>query len=160
MKGTTKQMPDVFISYSVKDERLSQFVRSHLLEHKLDVFLASISLNPGEKWTPQILSALKMSDWVFFIASKSALESAYVQQELGAALVMGKKIVPIMWDVSPSELPGWISQYQGLNLRGATIESVSQQVAALAAKVKADKQTGQIVAGAFLFGLLYLLSKS
>lgn len=152
-------MPDVFISYSVKDERLAQFVRSHLVAHQLEVFLASISLIPGEKWTPQILSSLKMSDWVFFIASKSALESKYVQHELGAALAMEKKIVPIMWDVSPSDLPAWISQYQGLNLRGATIESITNHVTSLAARVKADKRTGQIVAGAFFFGLLYLLSR-
>ena len=54
-------MPDVFISYSTKDEQLAQFVKRHLVDEQLDVFLASISLRPGERWTPQILSALRKS---------------------------------------------------------------------------------------------------
>ena len=41
-------MPDVFISYSAKDEGLAQFVREHLVRKELDVFLASISLKTGE----------------------------------------------------------------------------------------------------------------
>ena len=51
-------MPDVFISYSVQDEQFARFIRGHLAQEKLDVFLASISLEPGHKWTPQIFSVL------------------------------------------------------------------------------------------------------
>ena len=50
-------MTDVFISYSVKDEELAQFVRSHLTAQGLTVFLASISLVPGERWTPKIIDS-------------------------------------------------------------------------------------------------------
>ncbi len=152
-------MPDVFISYSTNDEKLAQFVRRHLIDEQLDVFLASISLKPGKRWTPQILSALKSSEWVFFLASKDAIESNYVQQELGAALITEKKIVPIMWNVAPGQLPGWISHYQGLNLNEATLETITAKIAALAKEVKADKVKGQLVAGALFAGLLYLLSK-
>lgn len=59
-------MPDVFISYSVQDEKLARFVKDHLIQQKLEVFLASISIEPGHKWTPQIFQALKDSEWVFF----------------------------------------------------------------------------------------------
>ncbi len=152
-------MPDVFISYSVQDEKLARFVRDHLLHQKLDVFLASISLEPGHKWTPQIFQALKATKWVFFLASQSALESNNVQQELGGALITNKKIVPIMWDIEPAQLPGWIAEYQGLCLKGATIENIQHQVSSLAAKVKADKVQGMWVAGAMLAGLFYVLSK-
>jgi hypothetical protein len=152
-------MPDVFISYSVQDEKLARFVRDHLLQQKLNVFLASISLELGHKWTPQIFKALKDSEWVFFLASKSALASNNVQQELGAALITEKKIVPIMWDIEPSHLPVWIGQYQGLCLNGQSMENIQAQVAALSAKVKADKVQGMWVAGAMLAGLFYVLSK-
>ena len=152
-------MPDVFISYSTNDDQLAQFVRRHLIDEHLNVFLASISLKPGKRWTPQILSALKSSEWVFFLASKDAVASSYVQQELGAALITGKKIVPIMWNVTPSQLPGWISHFKGLDLRGATLETITEKVSALAKEVKADKVKGQLVAGALFAGILYLLSK-
>ena len=152
-------MPDVFISYSIRDEELARFVNDHLLHQKLTVFLASISLEHGQKWSPQIFKALKDSEWVFFLASKSALASNNVQQELGAALITEKKIVPIMWDTEPSQLPVWISQYQGLCLKGQSMENIQTQVAALSAKVKADKVQGMWVAGAMLAGLFYILSK-
>lgn len=151
-------MPDVFISYSVKDEEIAQFVRKHLIAHQLDVFIASISLTPGERWTPQIIDKLRASEWVFFLASKNALESPNVQLEIGGAIFGKKKIVPIMWDIHPADLPRWISDFQGLVLTGATMENIAIQVTQLAAKVKADKTNGQLVVGAIFAGLLYLLN--
>lgn len=152
-------MPDVFISYSAKDENLAQFVRNHLVAQGLDVFLASIGLNAGEHWTPQIFEALRGSEWVFLLASKNALASPNVQQEMGGAIFGKKKLVPIMWDVQPNDLPRWVSDYQGLVLAGATMENINLQVSQLAAQVKANKVKGQLVAGAVFAGLLFLLAK-
>ncbi|MEH6782982.1 MAG: toll/interleukin-1 receptor domain-containing protein [Alcanivorax jadensis] len=151
-------MPDVFISYSVKDEKLARFVREHLLQKELDVFLASISINQGEHWTPQIFEALKASDWVFLLASKSAMESPNVQQEMGAAISHGKKVVPIMWDMQPGDLPRWIADFQGLILSGATMDNINLQMSQLAERVKSNKVKGQLVAGAVFAGLLYFLA--
>lgn len=71
-------MADIFISYSTKDEELAQFVRKHLESGGLSVFLASLSLNPGERWTPKIIAELRGSEWVCLLASKDALASANV----------------------------------------------------------------------------------
>jgi len=152
-------MPEVFISYSIEDEKFARYVKDHLLSQDLEVFLASISLDKGKKWTPQIFDALKNSEWVFFLASKSALMSSNVQHELGAALITEKKIVPIMWDVEPCDLPIWISEYQGLCLKDTTMENIKEQVSSLAAKVKADKVKGFWVAAALLGGAFLLLSR-
>ncbi|CAN7772954.1 toll/interleukin-1 receptor domain-containing protein [Variovorax sp. LjRoot175] len=153
-------MANIFISYSAKDEELAQFVRKHLEAHGLSVFLASISLNPGDRWTPRIVEELRASEWVCLLASKDALASANVQMEMGGAVFGNKKLVPIMWNVTPAELPRWVSDFQGLVLSGATIENVSLQVAELAAKIKADKLKGQLIAGAVLAGLIFFLGRS
>jgi hypothetical protein len=153
-------MTDVFISYSVKDEELAQFVRAHLLAQGLTVFLASISLVPGERWTPRIIEELRSSEWVVLLASKNALASSNVQLEVGGAIFGKKKLVPIMWDVQPSELPRWISDFQGLILTGATLENINLQVAQLASNIKESKAKGQLVAGAVFAGLLWRLSRS
>jgi len=152
-------MADVFISYSAKDEELAQFIREHLLKEELDVFLASISLNEGEHWTPQIVEALRNSEWVFLLASKNALASPNVQQEVGGAIFGKKKLVPIMWDVKPEDLPRWVADYQGLILNEATMEDINHQVSELAQKVKSNKVKGQLVAGAVFAGLLWLLAR-
>ena len=152
-------MHDVFISYSAKDERLAAFVRDHLRRHKLNVFLASVSIGKGERWTPAIVEALRESEWVFLLASKSALASVNVQQEMGGAVFGKKKLVPIMWDVQPRDLPRWVADFQGLVLTGATMEQIDAQVSDLAKQVKANKTSAQLVAGAVFAGLLYFLSR-
>jgi hypothetical protein len=146
-------MADVFISYSTKDEELAQFVRNHLESGGLSVFLASISLNAGERWTPKIIEELRGSEWVCLLASKDALASANVQMEAGAAIFANKKLVPIMWNVTPADLPRWISDYQGIVLNGATMENLGLQTAQLASKIKADKTKGLLVLAAVLGGL-------
>lgn len=152
-------MPDIFISYSVEDEKLARFVKGHCENQNLDVFLASISLDKGKLWTPQIKSALQTSKWVFLLASKSALASPNVQMEIGGAVFSEKNLVPIMWDVGPEDLPRWISDYQGVLLKGATMENINLQMSQLAAKVKSEKDKGTLVVGAVFLGLLYLASK-
>jgi TIR domain len=133
-------MHDVFISYSAKDQAVADLVRRHLLDQKLNVFLASISLDIGNHWTPQIFDALQNSEWFFLLASRNALASANVQQEVGSAISHKKKIVPIMWDLQPNEIPGWIAAHHGVVLADANnMENNNQQLSLLAAKVKADK---------------------
>ena len=75
-------MPDIFISYSSSDERIAKFVHAHLVAEGVSAFLASVSLRPGDKWTPKIFSNLNAASWVIFLASKKACSSPYVLQEL------------------------------------------------------------------------------
>lgn len=152
-------MPDVFISYSGEDERLARFVDKHLTSEGLSVFLASVSLEPGARWTQVILTNLKTSNWVFFLASEAACKSPFVQQELGGALLTDKKIVPIVWDMPPSRLPGWIKQFQALDLAGTTLEHAKAAISKIAEKIKSDKLVGAIAVGALFAALLYFTFK-
>ena len=92
-------MSDVFISYSVKDEDVAQFLYAKLVEKGLTVFLASIGLKTGEQWSPQIVKALRASNCVCFLASKNALESDNVKLELGGA-IFGKKSLVLDGDAA------------------------------------------------------------
>lgn len=153
-------MADVFISYSSKDEDLARLVREQLHAQNLSVFIASLSLNAGERWTPQIVSELKSAPWVILLATKDALSSPSVQMEAGAAIFGNKKVVPIMWNVKPEEVPRWISDYQGIVLNGAKVEELGLQVAQLAARIKANKDTGILVVTAILAALFILGGKA
>lgn len=76
-------MPDCFISYTTKDKPFALAVHRDLSMHGLDVFMAAISLRPGDRWTPKILANLDASSWVILLASLAACSSGYVQQEIG-----------------------------------------------------------------------------
>lgn len=131
-------MPNVFISYSTHDEHIAKQIHQALTSVNVDTFLAGISIEPGSNWTKTVFDALRDSEWVFFIASKSACASHAVQQELGASLVQNKSIIPILIDISPSELPGWVGQHQAIDARKDS-DHLNQTIQAIGEKVKNQK---------------------
>jgi hypothetical protein len=149
-------MADCFISYASPDERLATDVAQYLRWRGLEVFMAGLSLQPGDTWNAEIQNALRTSPWVVFLASRVACASAYVQQEVGGAVFGGKKLVPVIWDMPPSDLPGWAKHYQALDLRGLPSHAVAQQVEHIAEAIHASKRQGAFIAGGIIAGLLLL----
>src|ERR1700733_12134728 len=149
-------MPDVFISHSSSDRPFAEFLSRHLSSEGLTVFLAPISIAPGHRWPQEVLHALEISNWVLFLASRTACTSPWVQQEIGAALGKQKKLIPIVWDMPVSQLPGWTGQIQAVNLAGASAEQVRFQVTSIAGQIKADKAKGLLIGGLLVAGLVVL----
>src|SRR5438046_451864 len=102
-------MPDCFISYSTQDDAFAKAVHRDLSAQGLEVFMAGVSIQPGERWSTKIREALASSDWIIFLANEAACASPWVQQELGQARVGTKTLVPVIWSMSPTSLPGWTS---------------------------------------------------
>ncbi len=152
-------MPDVFLSYSLKDKKLGEFVHKHLDGEGLAVFRAPVSLRPGERWDKVILENLKNATWILFLASKEACKSAIVQQELGVALGTGKKIVPVVWDMNPSQLPGFLKTVQALDLRHMGPDEIRQQISEIAKRIRGSKRTGWLIAAVLIAGVLYVALK-
>ena len=69
-------MPDVFISYASEDQEAASFIHNQLQSEGITSFLASVSVPIGERWSLSVISQLKSSKWVIFLASKSACASA------------------------------------------------------------------------------------
>jgi hypothetical protein len=122
--------------------------------------MAKVSLRPGQDWTEEVWKNLKTSEWVIFLASENACKSPYVQQELGGALATQKKLIPIVWDIEPEKLPGWMNHKHALDLRGYAIPEIKRRVSRLAEEFRAEKTTGNLVAVALVAGLLLLSNRS
>ncbi|MCI0364209.1 MAG: toll/interleukin-1 receptor domain-containing protein [Phycisphaerales bacterium] len=153
-------MFDAFISYTSHDRELAKFVYETLRRHGFNVFMAEVSLRPGVDWPVAIKNALSQSRWVIFLASARACAAPYVLQEIGAAIWGGKKLVPIVWDITPDKLPGWAKNYQAITLQ-SSIPEIHQQVEQIAKDIHADKQSikaerdqGLLIAGTVVLGLL------
>ena len=151
-------MHEIFISYANDDEQIARFVQLHLSTEGVKAFLASTSVEPGEKWSNTVLAALKQSRIVVFLASAKACNSAYVQQELGIAIGDNKEVIPVIWNISPEQLPGWIQQLHTLDLRKANIAEAQAAIAAIATRLKEGKimdlakLVALILAGVAIFG--------
>lgn len=152
-------MSTAFISYSVQDENLARKLHGAISMAGIPTFLAGISLEPGVKWTNEIFKKLDKADWVFFLASKNACDSAAVQQELGASLIQKKTIIPLLVDIKPEELPGWVGHHQAIDLR-ANPETLNMAIGQIAEKIKIDKFWAGVIVGALVIALLAMLTKS
>jgi TIR domain-containing protein len=153
-------MPDCFISYTTKDKAFASAVHRDLSVHGLDVFMAAISLRPGDRWTPKIFANLDASSWVILLASRAACSSGYVQQEVGRVLGGPKKLIPVVWDMEPRDLPGWLNQYHALDVRGMTPAQIQDRIVAIAKTIKQDRNQGFVIAAGLIAGLFFLGSRS
>jgi hypothetical protein len=153
-------VPDVFISYTKADAKYAELVRKQLAAEELSVFLAPAAIPPGARWSPHIRTALKESDWVILLVSKAACRSVFVNQEFGQALAMNKGIVPVVWDMDPAELPGWMAEHQALDLRGDILfKKLAVNISHIATSVRAKKTVGLLLGVALVGGLIYLAAK-
>jgi TIR domain len=151
-------LSSAFISYSKEDEHLAKGLHSATTAAGIDTFLAGISIEPGSNWTDAIFEHLERAKWIFFLASSTSVKSPAVQQELGASLVQQKTIIPILVDITPEELPGWMKNYQAINLR-ASPEMLHSTIATISEKLKIDKFWSGLVFGAIVAGLMLLVAK-
>lgn len=145
---------DIFISHAQADLPLAEYLHRHLTQEGLSVYLASVSMSPGERWKQSILDNLRSSTWVICLASRAACESRWVMQEMGVAIGANKKLVPFVWDMPPDALPGWMQQYQAVNLGSVSQEEAKIAIVRVADAIKSEKQKGLAILGLIVAGLM------
>jgi hypothetical protein len=116
-------MHDVFISYAREDCDTARRLCHDLKGHRIEVWIDSESLRPGEKWKQAISTAIRES--TFFIAllsSRSLSKRGYIQKELNLALEIAKElpygsifIIPIRLDDCHPADPR-LQEYQYIDL--------------------------------------------
>ena len=152
-------MAYVFISYSIQDEDLANLLYRSCNNFNIETFLASISLNPGNKWKEEILQNLKESKWFFFLATPNSIRSDAVKHEIGAALALNKNIIPILHNLDFPDLPTWISEFQGIKIINDDVEHLKILLANISDKINADKIVTGLLVGVLIGAGMYFLSK-
>ena len=150
-------MPDVFISYSTIDERFARAVQATFAQHGLSAFLACTSLKPGEVWADKIRTELQASPTLICLMSKAASTSAFVNQEFGMAIHGQKTIIPVVWDMDPADLPGWLGKYQALDLRNCTMADYAVKLNAVAAQLRSKRDKQQLLLMGGLVALTFIM---
>ncbi|HWS86495.1 MAG TPA: toll/interleukin-1 receptor domain-containing protein [Pyrinomonadaceae bacterium] len=96
---------DVFLSYAALNRVEANVIYNAVNDAGGKVFLAEKTLQPGEDFAEEIRKSLRSSREVWVLVSANSLSSDWVLTELGAAWVLEKKIVPILYRCRPEELP-------------------------------------------------------
>ncbi|HYA17568.1 MAG TPA: toll/interleukin-1 receptor domain-containing protein [Bryobacteraceae bacterium] len=104
MNATEKQQ--VFISHSATDTEWARSFARALEDRGVTVWLDEFNLQPGDSIREALERALRSSDVLVTLVDAGAPVKPYLYFELGAAIGMGKRVVPIVpKDLDPKALP-------------------------------------------------------
>lgn len=123
-------MVNVFISYARSDrdeaERLVRALRAGNIAGWMD----KADIAAGNSVPSAVRNALKRASAVVVLLSPSALQSEWVQFEIGAAEALGKKIVPVLvsGEHLEKQFPDFLRNRRWIDARHRSHEDIVQDL--------------------------------
>lgn len=96
-----RRMKKIFVSYSRKDIDFARKLSEDLETAGYDVWWDLSDLRGGDDWVRVIPDAIAGCDFFVVILSPNSVESEWVRKEYTQALSLRKKVVPIMFTLTP-----------------------------------------------------------
>lgn len=100
----------VFISHSAKDKWAARTISETLEKLGARTFLDEKDIKTGDSISDSIQGHLKECDHLLILLSPASVGSHWVLIEVGGALALGKKIVPILFYLGANDIPGPLSK--------------------------------------------------
>ena len=92
-------------SHSSKDRWIARQISRLIEERDIKTFLDEKDIQGGDRITKTIIKKIKGCDEFLLLLSPHSSESDWVKYEIGVALAFSKRIVPIVYYVSPEQMP-------------------------------------------------------
>jgi hypothetical protein len=110
----------VFISHSTKDRWIARQLASTIEQkgrkHGIKTFLDEKDIEGGELISEAIRKNIQECSEFLVLLTRYSTDRPWVLIEIGAAWVLGKRIVAIVDKVSPEEMPDVITPYKAMDL--------------------------------------------
>jgi hypothetical protein len=106
----------VFISHSSAETWIARKICEDVMGLGIDVFLDNKDVQTGDDFDIKTNEHIRESDEIVILVSQTALRSNWVMIECGAARALCKRLVPILIDVAPNELPQPINRHLARDL--------------------------------------------
>lgn len=100
----------VFISHSAVDRWVARRISQDLQALGIETFLDEKDIVTGDSIDSSIQQHLRDSDEVLILLSPTAINSTWVLVELGGAIALDKRVIPILQHVGANEIPNPISK--------------------------------------------------
>ncbi|TXG47341.1 hypothetical protein EZV62_026635 [Acer yangbiense] len=106
IQAPVKRPCDVFINHRGTDTKrtIAGLLYDHLFRMRLNPFLDSKNMKPGDRLFDKIDAAIKHSTIGVAVFSPRYCESYFCLHELALIMESKKKVIPIFYDVKPSQL--------------------------------------------------------
>lgn len=127
-------MSQVFLTYSLQDEKKAAGIRDELCRHGLNVWWDA-ELPPGAKWAHEVGRALDQSEGMIALVSPHAMASDLVRRELDHAIChenFRDRIFPVIIEPT-ANVPGYFSLLKVFDItknRSQGLKSVAQAIKA------------------------------
>jgi TIR domain len=129
----------VFISHSSKDRwivrQMAALIEQKGRRHHVKVFLDDTDIKAGDSIPEEIRQGLRDCDELMVLISRESIDRPWVQMEMEAVWVLGKRIVAIVDKVTPEEMPKILIPYKALDINDFD-EYVKQLIARAAGAKK------------------------
>jgi len=116
----------IFISHSSKDSWVAKTIEKELSAIGADTFLDAKSIQTGQLIDQEIQKNLKNSDELLILISSNSVKSHWVWIEVGSAIALGKKIIPIYLNIPIDKAPQLLSLHLGRDINN--IDSYYKEV--------------------------------
>ena len=127
-------MYKVFIAHTAQDAPLALRIRQRIEEVGAEAWLDSPEPDFGAGFLETVHGPLGKSDEVLVIASKKSVQNFWMSGEVGAAIALGKKIIPVMESIELSDLPVALRSVEGVDAG-----NLDRYLAQLISRIKAHK---------------------
>jgi TIR domain len=113
----------IFFSYAHRDGAFVRFVFDDLKALKLNLWIDSLEMAPGDSLVDKIGAGISESDFVVAFLSETSIQSNWVRTELAIAATKGIRdnrvfVLPVLVNsIGPSEIPPYLSHLIYVDLR-------------------------------------------
>jgi WD40 repeat protein len=92
----TDETPDVFLSYSRTDQPVVLRLAVALEEADWSVWIDREDVPPASEWRDELALGIRTAHTFVFVLSKDSVKSDYCRWELGEAVRLGKRLIPVV----------------------------------------------------------------
>lgn len=123
-------MSKVFISYALSDAPIARRLVTAFRNTDVSGWLDEADVASGDSIASVVRKALEEASAVVVLLSPRALDSQWVQFEIGAAEALGKRIIPVIiaGENLEQELPPILRERQCLDARGKQASEVVREL--------------------------------
>ncbi len=116
-KNAHNWMTHVFLSHAEVDKAFAQKIRLRLMREGFTVWTNHTDIHTGSDFQQAINQGIEAADNVIYLVSPAAVQSTYCQQELEYALLLKKRIIPILAEATTAaQLPTALRTLQYIDI--------------------------------------------
>jgi hypothetical protein len=148
----------VFISHNTLDQEWVELMRSDLAAAGIDAYLSEHDIQPGKDLSEKLQQAIRGSDAFVVLMSQHSAPSSYVHQEVGYALAIGRRVIPIVEKGTPANALAMLQKVEYIPIDFSEPKPAMQSLSAYLTQRKKEQQDRDLAIALVIIGVVIILA--